>query len=87
MQPTQQQGRRLPSNNSSQVRLIRRFLVSICFAFSTQQMNSFLANGVISSHRFRTFLSEARAFFRSAGSLCTVPLDILFVIIYTYYVR
>jgi hypothetical protein len=77
MQPIQQQGRRLPSRSSSQVRRTRRFLVSNCFAFSTQQINSLRARGVISSHRLRTPLVDTIALCRSAGILCTVPPEIL----------
>lgn len=81
VQPIQQQGRRLPSSSSWQVLRTRRFLVSICLAFSTQHMNSLRARGVISSQRVRTLESAANAVRTSAGNLCTVPLEICFAAI------
>src|SRR5688572_2556753 len=81
MQPIQQQGRRLPSRSSSHVRWIRRCLVSICLAFSTQQIYSLRASGVISSHRASTLESASSALRRSVGILCTVPPEIFFVAI------
>ena len=79
MQPTQQQGRRLPSRSSSHDLRTRRFLVSICLAFSTQQIYSLRASGVMSSHRASTFASPTSALRKSAGILCTVPPEISFV--------
>ena len=45
LHPGQQQGLRWPSSNSSWVRRMRRFRVVSCLASSTQQMNSFRAEG------------------------------------------
>lgn len=73
MQPIQQQGRRLPSESSSTVRRTRLALVSSCLAFSTQQMNSFRASGVISCQTVRMFSSSTSASRKSAGSVWTVP--------------
>src|SRR5829696_3053370 len=55
MQPAQQQGRFFPSNNSAQVRSMRRCRVVGCFASSTQQKNSFRPSGVKLSHSIKTF--------------------------------
>src|SRR5579872_685308 len=85
MQPIQQQGRRFPSRSSSHVLWMRRLLVSICLAFSTQQMNSLRASGVMSSHRASTFGSATSAVRKSVGILCTVPPEISFVSIYLFY--
>lgn len=68
MHPTQQQGRRLPSSSSSAVRLIRRLRVWAVLAFSTQQMNSLRASGVISPQSADTVLFDINTFSRSFGS-------------------
>lgn len=72
MHPAQQQGRRFPAISSSRVLsmwflLVFGFLVEI-----VQQIHSFRASGVISSHAALAFGVEVRAFFKSAGNLCTV---------------
>jgi hypothetical protein len=85
MQPAQQQGRRFPSISSVRVRSIRRILVSICLAFSTQHIHSLRASGVISAHAARAADEEIRAFLKSAGILCTTPPAISFVIINVRY--
>ena len=73
LHPGQQHGRRLPSSSSSRVRRIRRCRVASCLASSTQQMNSLRAKGVMSFHAASAValpISDSR---RSAGSLCTTP--------------
>lgn len=85
IQPTQQQGLRLPSRSSSQVRVRRRFLVLICFAFSTQQINSLRARGVMSSQRALTLRLLVSASLRSAGILCTVPPGICSCVMHLLY--
>jgi len=52
---------------------MRRFLVVSCLAEVTQQIHSFRASGVISDQRLFVVASDAMAFWKSAGSLCTVP--------------
>jgi len=49
--PAQQQGRRFPSMSSVRTLWTRLLLVSCFLAFSTQQIHSLRASGVISSHR------------------------------------
>ena len=72
-QPAQQQGRRIPLPSLDIAFFMRMPLVSASLPEMTQQIHSFLANGVMSSHNAVTFLEERIAFPRSAGSLCTVP--------------
>ena len=62
IQPTQQQGRFWPSSSSSTVRLIRLLRVCSCLAFSTQQMNSFRAIGVMLSKDLLFLLFSLRPF-------------------------
>ena len=80
--PIQQQGRRIPSFNSEQTLFIWFSLVSSCFTDTVQQIHSFRASGVISSHFARAFGSEVSAFRRSTGRLCTVPDEILIIMIF-----
>ena len=54
--------------------LVSGFLTEI-----TQQIHSFRASGVISSHLARAAGSEIRTFRKSAGTLCTAPGEIVFV--------
>ena len=70
MQPIQQQGRRFPSVTSVTVLFILWALVGACFASSTQQMNSFLAKGVISSQASIEPLKEVSAFFKGVKQKC-----------------
>ena len=72
-QPTQQQGRRLPSSNSVITRSTWRRLVSGFTAVMVQQIHSFRANGVRSSHRSAADSSAIKALFKSPGNACTVP--------------
>lgn len=57
--------------------LMRFARVSFNFPDVTQQIHSFLAKGVMSTHSAATFLSPAIIFFKSAGNLCTVPPEIV----------
>ena len=85
MQPTQQQGRRIPSLSSVRTLLIRRFLVSSCLALFTQHIHSLRARGVISSHLASATLSEVKVFRKSAGTLCTTPVSIRLLVINIFY--
>jgi Protein of unknown function (DUF2510)/zinc-ribbon family len=71
--PGQQQGRRIPSSNSSWVRRMRRSRVLSCLAFSTQQMNSLRARGVMSFQATSAVGFVISASRRSVGSLWTTP--------------
>lgn len=73
LHPGQQQGRRMPSSNSSRVLRMRRFRVTSCFASSTQQMNSLRANGVMSSQAVSAVAFAINVSRRSGGSSCTTP--------------
>jgi hypothetical protein len=46
----------------------------------TQQIHSLRARGVISSHFARAAGAEMRAFRKSAGTLCTGPREIAFLV-------
>ena len=72
-QPGQQQGRRIPSLScehslSTCCRLVSSFLTEM-----VQQIHSLRASGVMSSQAASAFASDAIAFRRSAGRLCTTP--------------
>ena len=73
LHPGQQQGRRLPSSSSSWVLRMRRARVISCLASSTQQMNSFRANGVMSFQASSAAALVIRAARRSTGIWCTTP--------------
>jgi len=80
-QPGQQHGRRMPSLSSEHTlstccRLISSFLTEM-----VQQIHSLRASGVMSSQASSAFASDASAFRRSAGSLCTTPSEIRTVVI------
>ena len=75
-QPGQQQGRRIPSLScehslSTCCRLVSSFLTEM-----VQQIHSLRASGVMSSQAASAFASNASAFRRSAGRLCTTPPEI-----------
>jgi hypothetical protein len=55
--------------------LVSGFLTEI-----TQQIHSLRASAVISSHFSRATESEMRAFRKSAGTLCTAPREIAFLL-------
>jgi hypothetical protein len=80
-QPAQQQGRRMPLRILSRPTATRRHLVSSFFADVTQQIHSLRASGVMSAHTLITIGSDAIAFRRSAGILCTIleALSFLFI--------
>ena len=80
-QPGQQQGRRIPSLScahslSTCCRLVSSFLTEM-----VQQIHSLRASGVMSSQAASAFASDASAFRRSAGRLCTTPPEIRTVVI------
>jgi hypothetical protein len=61
--------------------------VSGFFTETTQQIHSLRASGVISSHFARAAGSEIRTFRKSAGTLCTAPVEIAFLaIIHIFYI-
>src|SRR5438132_2620118 len=66
--------------------LVSGFLTEV-----TQQIHSLRASGVISSHLARAAGSEMRTFRKSAGTLCTAPGEIVFLvmdfILYRYAIR
>ena len=86
MQPIQQQGLRTPSLSSLTSLLMCSFRVSSFFTEITQQIHSLRASGVTSSQAARAALSEARAFRISSGSVCTLPLEIAFLVIRKSYI-
>ena len=57
------------------------FLVSGFLTEITQQIHSLRASGVISSHFARATESETRTFRKSAGTVCTAPDEINFLVI------
>src|SRR6202040_3530233 len=71
-------GRRFPSLRLEQPQSIRRLLVSALLADSIQHIHSLRASGVISSHAVNACGSDVSAFFKSAGTSCTTPLEISF---------
>src|SRR5437660_2406117 len=79
-QPGQQQGRRIPSLSSVHTRSMCCLLVSGFLTEITQQIHSLRASGVISSHFARAMGSEMRTFRKSAGTLCTAPGEIAFLV-------
>src|SRR5690348_4125318 len=56
------------------------FLVSGFLTEITQQIHSLRASGVISSHFARAIASESRAFCKSAGTRCTAPGEVAFLV-------
>src|SRR4051812_12257503 len=75
-QPGQQHGLRIPSLSSEQTLSTCCRLVSSFLTEMVQQIHSLRASGVMSSHVSFAFASDASAFRRSAGSLCTTPAEI-----------
>src|SRR5438552_18394983 len=71
MQPSQQHGRRFPSNSSDCNRWMCWLLVSAFFGQSTQQIHSLRVRGVRSSHAARTFGLAIRTRLKSTGTVCT----------------
>src|SRR5437870_10918621 len=76
MQPSQQHGRRFPSNSSDCNRWMCWRLVSAFFGQSTQQSHSLRASGVRSSHAARTLGLAIRTRLKSTGTVCATPPDI-----------
>jgi hypothetical protein len=75
-QPGQQHGLRLPSWRLEQPHSIRCARVSAFLADVIQQIHSFRASGVMSSHVANALALEVSAFFRSAGRSWTTPPEI-----------
>jgi hypothetical protein len=63
----------MPSLSSETTRLTCSSLVFCCLTDTVQQIHSLRANGVKLCQAVRAAGEEARAFFRSAGIICTVP--------------
>ncbi len=82
-QPAQQHGRRMPPLSLDSALLMRIPRVSAFLPEVTQQIHSLRASGVISAHTARAFGSDEIAFRKSAGTLCTAPAAIPFLIINT----
>jgi len=61
--------------------LVSGFLTEI-----TQQIHSLRASGVISSHFARAIASEVMTFRKSAGTLCTAPGEIAFLLMISFYI-
>jgi hypothetical protein len=80
-QPGQQHGRRIPSSSSEHTLSTCSRLVSSFLTEMVQQIHSLRASGVMSSQAASTFASDAIAFRRSAGRLCTTPPEIRTVVI------
>ncbi len=76
IQPSQQQGRRLPSISSETVRSTWFCLVSDVLTEIVQQIHSFRASGVMSSQAAKASGEAVRAFRKSAGSSWATPPDI-----------
>jgi hypothetical protein len=85
IQPIQQHGRRIPSLSSLIVLLTCSFLVSSFLTKVVQHIHSLRASGVRSSHAASAALSEVRAFRKSDGILCTVPLEICILAMGLFY--
>jgi hypothetical protein len=71
----------MPSLSSVRVLSMCCLLVSGFLTEIIQHIHSLRASGVISSHAARAAGSEARAFRKSGGMLCTTPAEIPFLII------
>src|SRR6202171_3077108 len=76
MQPSQQHGRRFPSNSSDCNRWMCWLLVTAFFGQTTQQIHSLRARGVRSSHAARTFGLAVRTRLKSTGTVCATPPEI-----------
>jgi len=74
-QPGQQHGLRMPSMSSEHTRSTCCFRVSSFFTEMVQQIHSLRASGVMSSHASCAAGEARSAFLRSAGNVCTVPLE------------
>lgn len=69
-QPAQQQGLLLPAFKSESIQSMRLSRVSCFLAEIIQQINSFLANAVISFQATSALLSLAKACLTSFGNVC-----------------
>ena len=70
----------MPSLSSEQTRSMCCLRVSGFWTEITQQIHSLRASGVMSSHFARAIASEVRAFRKSAGTLCTAPAEMAFLV-------
>jgi hypothetical protein len=81
MQPTQQQGRRMPDPSFDNAFLILISLVSAFLPDMTQHIHSLRASGVTSPHTANALGEEIMAFRKSAGIPCTTPAATSFLLI------
>lgn len=81
-QPAQQHGRRFPSKSSETTLCTWSLRVPGLLTEIVQQIHSFRASGVMSSHAASAFELEVRTSCKSAGTVCTTPRAI-FLIIYS----
>ena len=70
----------MPSLSSVRTRSMCCFRVSGFLTETTQQIHSLRASGVISSHFARAIASARRTFRKSAGTLCTAPGEMAFLV-------
>jgi len=70
----------MPSLSSVRTRSMCCLLVSGFLTEITQQIHSLRASGVMFSHCARATGSEMRTFRKSAGTLCTAPGEIAFLV-------
>ena len=70
----------MPSLSSARTRSMCCLRVSGFLTEITQQIHSLRASGVMSNHSARAIASETRAFRKSAGTLCTAPREIAFLV-------
>lgn len=87
VQPSQQQGLRIPSLSSFTVLTTCSFRVLSCFTNVTQHIHSFRASGVKLSQMPSARVSAESESRKSEGILCAVPLEIVFGVIRTVYTR
>ena len=80
IQPTQQQGRRIPFFSSVRTLPTCWLLVLDFLTDIVQQIHSLRASGVRSSHAASAFGSEVKATHKSDGILCATPLEISFLV-------
>lgn len=85
MQPNQQQGRRFPSLSSETTLSTCSFLFSGILTDIVQQIHSLRESGVTSSQTTKALGSEDKAFRKSSGIVCAVPLEISLLTIKLFY--
>jgi len=84
-QPGQQHGLRMPSMSSEHTRSTCCFRVSGFFTEMVQQIHSLRASGVMSSQAACAAGDARSASLKSAGKVCTVPLESVFLATRRFY--